>query len=467
MRVSTSIAVLLVWAVTASQASSAPVEFPYEAVVKNDGIVVRSGPGERYDPTLKLNTGQQVTVHRHDPGGWYMISPPPGSFSWIDSMYVKKTGTETGIVNVPSSGDGLPPRVVVWIGSQFTDEHKYFGRQLASGDEVRILGQETKNTSNGPAEFYKIAPPRLEYRWVKGDFIVPLSEASRIAVSDPVTTPAIADSGQANPFASTSSSGPEFNNTLSAPGFPPEQSPSLLQRELTRSIDKKSSTADGLSSQPSANRDQLYTLDGQLKAMLAKTPDHWDLAGMEQAYRNLQATSPSIVAAQIESRLSAIESRKKVKAEFDAFLNLKRQTEERDAALLSMQQSLATGFPDGSPPVDLGQPTALPQQTNGGPASIPPVPAQPSQQQPVQASISQIDGAGIVRRLPRPQPGLPTHALVAPNGRHLAYLSAGQNIRLDEYVGKSMGVIGKRTHDQRLRSDVIVVEQLTPVQLQP
>ncbi|MBL8848846.1 MAG: hypothetical protein JNG89_04150, partial [Planctomycetaceae bacterium] len=67
----------------ASPAWSQIEQFPYEATVQADDVHVRSGPGLRHYPTGKLNSGDHVTVIRHDPGGWYMIAPPAGSFSWI------------------------------------------------------------------------------------------------------------------------------------------------------------------------------------------------------------------------------------------------------------------------------------------------------------------------------------------------------------------------------------------------
>jgi uncharacterized protein YraI len=490
MRVSTSVC-LLIGILVAASAAAAPAEFPYEAVVKNDGVIVRSGPGERYDPTLKLNTGQQVTVHRHDPGGWFMISPPPGSFSWIDGTYVEKTGPETGRVKVPSTGEALPPRVVVWIGSQFTDEHKYFGRQLADGDEIRILGEKQHQTERGPTTFYKIAPPRLEYRWVKGDFIIPLSEAGQIArtapaagpTADPTATPTpVSSNPEANPFATFPSS--SSSSEMPAPGFPREQGPTLLERELTRGVTSGAVSKPPAESAATAQeRQQLYALDDHLKAMLAQTPDKWNLVGMEQAYRQLQTAAGASVASQIDSRLAAIQARKKIKAEYDAFVGVITQTEQRDAALLSMQQSLAAGVPLDALQVELGQPASFPQQQGIAQQQLP-MPgvhspqvqapgAQPGIAQPSppsagpQGDITQLDGAGVVQRLPRPMAGLPTHALVAPDGRLLAYLNPGQGVQLDQYIGKSMGVIGQRSHDARLRSDVIVVEKLLPVQLQP
>ena len=450
----------------AGHSSAGPREFPYEAILQADGIVVRSGPGERYDPTMKLGKRQHVTVHRHDPGGWFMISPPPGSFSWIDSTYVEKTGPETGVVKIPSAGNGLPPRVVVWIGSQFTDDHKYFGRQLANGDELRILGEKQQQTDGGPITFYKIAPPRLEYRWVKGDFVVPLAEAGSIAQTPSVATPPVPDSTQQRDPFSRTSAGPA---PMSAPGFPPEQGPTLLQRDLTREISPSSlDRSSSARSTTTAERTQLTALDERLQAMLAQTPEHWDLTGMEGAYRQLQASAAPGLAAQIDYRLAALESRKKIKAEYDSFVGVLQRTEQRDAELLSMQQSIASGLPASTTQVDLGQPAGFPPHALQGPATqqqaIPPI---ASRTPGDQAATPQLDGAGVVQRLQRAIPGMPQYVLMSPNGQLLAYLAPGQGIRLDQYLGRAMGVIGRRSHDPRLRSDVIVVERLTPVRLQP
>ena len=193
---------------------------------------------------------------------------------------------------------------------------------------------------------------------------------------------------------------------------------------------------------------------------------------MERAYRELQASSGSSVGAQINSRLAAIENRKRIKAEFDAFLSVTSRTEQRDAELLSMQQSIA-GKPINPVQVDLGRtPTSSPQFPGQPVPAYPhgansPTRQQQTPQRPTQTSSPQMDGAGVVQRLPRPQPGLPEHALLTPEGRVLAYLQPGAGVQLDQYLGQSMGIVGRRSFDPRLRNDLIVVERLTPVQLQP
>ena len=60
---------------------------PFEAIVQSapgEEVYARSGPGkERFYPTTKLANGQKVTVRRKDPGGWFMIDPPEGSFTSV------------------------------------------------------------------------------------------------------------------------------------------------------------------------------------------------------------------------------------------------------------------------------------------------------------------------------------------------------------------------------------------------
>ena len=79
-------------------------DFPYQATVSSDNVLIRSGPGGRYYPTGRLASGDRVTVHRHDPGGWFMVSPPEGSFSWIAANGVEISGSN-GTITAVSVGE--------------------------------------------------------------------------------------------------------------------------------------------------------------------------------------------------------------------------------------------------------------------------------------------------------------------------------------------------------------------------
>jgi hypothetical protein len=59
------------------------------------------------------------------------------------------------------------------------------------------------------------------------------------------------------------------------------------------------------------------------------------------------------------------------------------------------------------------------------------------------------------------------HVLLAPDGRVLAYLAAAPGVNLDDWVGRSAGVNGKRSFQRDLLTDLIVVTRLTSVRLTP
>ena len=147
-------------------------KFPYEGLVESDAAYVRSGPGKQFYPTGQLKRGTRVTVHRHDPGGWYMIAPPAGSFSWIRAEYVQKTAPNRGII--------LENNVVVRVGSAFGDETREVEQvRLSKNDQVQILEETVLSTSAGQVPHYKITPPTGEYRWVSGKYITPVDQIVR------------------------------------------------------------------------------------------------------------------------------------------------------------------------------------------------------------------------------------------------------------------------------------------------
>src|SRR6516225_7486602 len=89
---STVLMLVIVAALAPPLRAASNVNFPYETVIEADETYVRSGAGTKYYPTGKLRLGDKVIVHRHDPGGWFMIAPPPGSFSWVPAKYVQANG---------------------------------------------------------------------------------------------------------------------------------------------------------------------------------------------------------------------------------------------------------------------------------------------------------------------------------------------------------------------------------------
>ncbi|QDU08450.1 hypothetical protein [Gimesia aquarii] len=434
-------------------------KFPYEATINADEALVRSGNGRRYYPTLKLKRGSRVTVHRHDPGGWFMITPPQGSFSWIRAEYVEKIGPRRG--RVTENG------VVVRVGSAFNESRDVEQIRLSKNDEVTILGSKNIQTEFGRVLMLQINPPVGEWRWMEGHLLVPANQYQPSkGAPGPVDSP-IAGT-QNDPFSQNVT-----QNGSSSPKQEMIKTPT--DGSARRSLPKEDQIA--------AAKQAIKTIDIQFRAMIEAEPTAWDLDALEKDYKTLQQeiTHPA-VASKIDLRLDAVERYRKVQAEYEDFLKLAEETSKRDAELVSMapDQNKTSRYPDpntasGSDSLIPPTPEPASEPTLSGtplpqPSAPAPVPPQqnttpPSPKPPVQKP--RFSGAGIVRRVNNGRNGMPTHALVTPSGQFLAYLQPiSPQINLDAVQGRPMGVTGKRWFRSDLRGDFILVESMTQVRLQ-
>jgi hypothetical protein len=75
-----------------------------------------------------------------------------------------------------------------------------------------------------------------------------------------------------------------------------------------------------------------------------------------------------------------------------------------------------------------------------------------------------LSGAGIIQATNLRGAGVPQYMLTAADGRFLAFIESAQ-VDLRPYLGMSMGVVGSRGHQPRLRADLIQVQSLQPVQI--
>ncbi|WP_339733734.1 hypothetical protein [uncultured Gimesia sp.] len=436
--------------------------FPYEAVINAEEALVRSGNGRRYYPTLKLKRGNRVTVHRHDPGGWFMITPPQGSFSWIRAEYVQKTAGNRG--RVTDNG------VVVRVGSAFGESRDVEQIRLSKNDEVTVLGSKKVQTEFGNVLMYQIKPPTGEWRWVEGHLLVPTNQyqpgqTPPTAVDSPIAV------NENDPFTQSIT-----KNNSAAPQQEMIKTPT--DGSARRSVPEEEQIAGA--------KQAIVTIDTQFRAMIEAEPTAWDLNALEQDYKTLQQEiKHPAIASKIDLRLDAVQRYRKVQAEYQDFLNLAKETSIRDAELVSMapdqnktgryptpestttpgSESLIPPTPEPSTqPVTPSQPLSpLPQPS----APTPTIPQPQTTPQPTQPTQPQFSGAGIVRRLRAGQQGMPTHALVAPNGQFLAYLQpVSPQINLDAAQGRPVGVTGKRWFRSDLRGDYILVESMMPVRLQ-
>ena len=133
-------------------------EFPYAVYVNSADVYVRSGPGRDYYPTDKLEKGERLEVYRHDPGGWYAVRPPHGSFTWVSKRHLDPAGDELATVN--------SNRVVARVGSAFSDARDVIQVRLDKGEQVELL-----EPISDDSPWCKIAPPSGEFRWVFSKYV--------------------------------------------------------------------------------------------------------------------------------------------------------------------------------------------------------------------------------------------------------------------------------------------------------
>jgi hypothetical protein len=428
---------LMALALAAPVAAAPKVKFPYEATIEADEVYVRSGPGtSKYYPTAKLRRGEKVVVHRHDLGGWYMIAPPPGSFSWVPGKYVRKTAAHQGVITSNN--------VAIRIGSFESDIRDVYQRTLNENDDVRIIGEKmlAPDTGTGQAElWYRIEPPRGEWRWVPGQTVAPASHGGRIPGADPFVSPEVDSKSRrsAPPVPRADDGSPSFNSPQTETptreyiggdsnfGAPLESA--LENRPLVRKGGKPDQ-----SHRPNRKQDELLDeldrLDARFRSILDQPPLEWDFAQLERDYISLRGASESSnIQRMIDTRLDRIAGYRKTQADEQELARIQDETSRRDAELAEIQRR--------------------------------------QEAQLVSARKPQYDGAGIVERAALNRRGAPRYALINQNGKVLAYLVASPGVDLERWVGKPAGVSGPRVPNAELKADLITVNRLTPVRLTP
>ncbi|MCA9035114.1 MAG: hypothetical protein KDA91_08290 [Planctomycetaceae bacterium] len=311
MRPAFNTIVFLAALTSAATVSAQKIEFPYDARVVGDGTFARAGAGENWFPTQRLAAGTIVTVHRHDAGGWFQISPPEGSFSWVPARYVQPTG--------PNEATITEDKVVAYVGSDFGEETTVYQRSLDKGTKVEIIDRRRIFTLSGEQDMFRIRPPMREFRWVPGASLVPVAESVRRQMDrNPYQTPSNAARTPGSPAGNG-------NNTVAGAVDVPEL-PANSQLARLKRIRQ--------------DQQRLAEVDKRFRDMITSDPSLWDLDSIESSYIELQqSVEYKPVAGQIDLRYPAIERYRRRLAEFNDFKRLTSQTEQRDAALVAQSMS--------------------------------------------------------------------------------------------------------------------------------
>lgn len=168
MRSMASILMMIVFAaIGVSTVEAAPgdeaAQSPWEGEVSGMNVYVRSGPGSNYYPTTKLNRGDHVLVVG-EKFGWWRITPPPESFSFVDKASVRRQPGS-------STGDITRDKTYVRAGSHLSGRKTSTQVVLSRGATVEIIGE-----AEG---FYKIAPPRGAGLYMSREYVKPVPQRLR------------------------------------------------------------------------------------------------------------------------------------------------------------------------------------------------------------------------------------------------------------------------------------------------
>jgi uncharacterized protein YraI len=421
-------------------------QFPYTAYINAGDVYVRSGPGKNYYPTTKLQLGTAVEVYRHDPGGWFAIRPPEGSFSWISAKYLQPSAGNLAIVN----GD----RVAARVGSDFSEIRDSIQIRLERGEAVEVL--EAKRFGEGPAAqtWYKIAPPAGEFRWIQGQFLdlEPLAEKPHSAearrnllipadpadeagpaadrldaegIFDEKTRPSARDAAFRRVETAESkvraAGGDEENDSSSAPVSRADYrspAPSTLRPD-DAAVGMPAAVSERPSSEPLDA--QIEQIDLDLSVMVSEEPTVWHFDRLRARAEELLAQAGTAVErGRVRLLMSKIGRFEEIKDRYETVANIQAETDRRNRQLAAQTGIAGAGWSDG-----------------------------------------RFDGVGRLAPLVSRQVGPAQYALLDDAGQVLYYVTPSPGLNLRPYVGHTVGVHGSLSYASEPDGRLVTVKRVT------
>jgi len=383
--------------------------FPYKARITTDDVYVRSGPGQTYYPTDKLEAGQEVEVYRHDPGGWYAIRPPQGSFTWVSARFLRP-----GVDNLAVVTDD---RVAARVGSAFSDIRDVIQVRLHKAEVVEVLDRKRSEADSGETMWYKIAPPSGEFRWVFGKYVdadykhdgVRKTSAVEIVMDPPATTPAETTTPPDHP---------------PAQDVPTDESPSVTVRPPADTVELNFGQQVAREISPEQYRAELERIDVELSVMVVEEPTVWSFTEMRPRVEELLDQAETAVERGLaRAILSKIDRFEDLRRRYDK-VNLARKQSERSSRRLS---SLNRRELD---------------------------------EQPEPVPDDRYDGVGELTRVVSQKLGAPRYALVDRTGGVSCYVSPAPGVNLRHYVGQRVGVNGTRGYMPEQRAPHVMAQHI-------
>lgn len=385
--------------------------FPYKVAVKGQEVTVRSGPGSQFYATGQIAAGDEVEVYQRKGGGWLAIRPPQGSFNWIEANKLRMT-------NDPDVAKVVGNRAVAWVGSELggVEDHKWQVK-LDPGESVQLMSRRSMSIFHGDEQrdFYQIAPPVGEFRWVQERDIEPLVvQASAIdsrseiqlaqfqAVAAEATQPATARDG--------------FVAREHVPAdSPPARVASLAPRTSFRPSETGSADFESLAAM----------LDVRLSETVSKEPSQWKLAALRQEAEALwEQSGTTLHRGKARLMLENIKEFEKLQLNYAGIAD-----PEADALLTEPR---------------------------------------PTSEQPVLQSSSdfdpRFDGRGWLLPVHSSRQASPPYALLDQQGQILSFVSPAPGLNLHRYLRKEVGIFGQRSRAEFLNKPHLTADRIVDME---
>lgn len=401
-------------------AGEAP-SFPYKAYVNREEVNVRSGPGEEYYPTDKLKIGQEVEIYRHDPGGWFAIRPPEGSFSWVSARYLDLRKNRLAKVN--------SERVAARVGSRFSDVRDVIQVRLQKGEMVEILENlKAADGQGGQAAWCKISPPSGEFRWVLGKYVDPeyrqdglgrprsteRGESDQAAAAPPAVEELPRSTGRPSASWVLINPAPPIARQVGAEaGGVANDAPSAVRSPAVRHLS------------PEEYQDELDDIDLKLSVMLSTETSAWCFDDLRpRATVLLDQAQTAVERGRARLLTNKIARFEEIKQRYDTVNNVHRQVTRDNTALADLSQQRGAALPPPNPQ-------------------------------------DQYDGVGRLTRVVSVSPTGPRYALLDAKGQVRCYVSAAPGVNLQYYIGHEVGINGVQGQVPQDRSQHLMAKHVT------
>ncbi|MCA9141546.1 MAG: SH3 domain-containing protein [Planctomycetaceae bacterium] len=405
----TSVVSLIV--LLAAAATLAEESFPYKVAVKSREVTVRSGPGSQFYVTGQIEAGDEIEVYERKGGGWLGIRPPKGSFNWVEASKLRMT-------NDPDVAKVVGNNVVAWVGSESdTDTDHKWQVKLDPGESVQLMSRQSMSIFRGDElrDFYQIAPPAGEFRWVQERDIDPLKEQA--SATNPQSEIQLA---QFQVVAEEISETPAVTDGFVARDDVPTETEAARVASLAPRTDFR----------PSENRiadfdSMAKMLDIRLSETVAQRPTQWKLAALRQEAEALLEQSDTTL------------HRGKARLILE---NIK-EFERLQLSYAGIADPNADEFVADSPATNEASPTS--DATDFDP---------------------RFDGRGWLLPVHSSHQASPPYALLDQQGQILSFVSPAPGLNLHRYLRKEVGIFGQRSRAEFLKKPHLTADRIVDME---